>query len=916
MAEPRRIQRFEVVEHLGTGGMGAVYRARDPQLERDVAIKVLLRPLTRTPQLSENDTLDLRRNGPVSADDLLREARMMAQLSHQNVLPVYEVGLSDGAVFVVMEYIAGPNLRTWMGAEHTTAEILDAFRQAGLGLAAAHACGIVHRDFKPENVLIGSDGRVRVADFGLSRLSTHGSSAMVRFDDSGGTPGYMAPELWRGDAATPKSDVYAFCIALREALAGHEVPAEVATRLLAGIADAPAARPGLDELIDAIAGRRPRRPWRWIVAGGAVAATLGVVGALALSRHDAAKPSCAVAPDYFAGRWDPVVRAKLGAVLAHGGQAAPVVDTTLAGIDKRAAAIAGEVEAVCEAERDGKIGQLAAPLRRACLDRRTFAMSGAVQAVIASGKAPDPGHELLTWWPPLAQCSEITQAPVADLRAEEQRYRAYFSADGMDVAEATRAMTTLVDEATRAGDSELVGTASIMIGTSLNAQRDPAADTWLQRAYRSALEIHSNDVAAQALIVRSNGASQRHDDQLSHELAELARDLADKPTTWAKIRVGVYTALGDSVASRGNYLAAIDDFRKALDILVADGRHPEQELKLRLELANAFSNVPEKIDSGVTIAREAVALTRKEYGNKDFSVGIALNVLGRSLGIAGKHDEALAAQREALEIIRANRPDASIDVGIQYLLLAQELGNNGRYQEAVQAAQEVVDKHGAQLGADRETAVALLGLAQYNAGHSRQGLETLSQALEDATAHGEKDRPNTLDLREQYIRLLLAQHKTAEAERALTDLEASWRAMPEKRDVELATLSGDLRAQVALAHKQPAQAERLTRAALDAWSELHGGADEYVDLELLLANELLEQHRWQDAKAVLDQQRAHPSSRSDLLGEIDAASARAEDALGHHDQAVVLAKRAIAALKPFPADTDARHDAETVLHRH
>src|SRR5580704_7005451 len=314
MAEPRRIQRFEVVEHLGTGGMGAVYRARDPQLERDVAIKVLLRPLTRTPQLSENDTLDLRRNGPVSADDLLREARMMAQLSHQNVLPVYEVGLADGAVFVVMEYIAGPNLRTWMEGEHTTAEVLELFTQAGRGLAAAHACGIVHRDFKPENVLVGEDGRVRVADFGLSRLSTHASSAMVRLDDSGGTPGYMAPELWRGDAATPKSDVYAFCIALREALAGQEVAADVTAKLQAGIAETPSARPSLGELLDAISGRRRGGAWRWLVAGGAAAAAIGVVGAVALSRHDAAKPSCAVAPDYFAGRWDPIVRAKLGAV--------------------------------------------------------------------------------------------------------------------------------------------------------------------------------------------------------------------------------------------------------------------------------------------------------------------------------------------------------------------------------------------------------------------------------------------------------------------------------------------------------------------------------------------------------------------------------------------------------------------------
>jgi eukaryotic-like serine/threonine-protein kinase len=306
MGEQRRIQRFEVLELLGTGGMGSVYRARDPQLERDVAIKVLLRPLGRAPQLSENDTLDLRR-GPAAADDLLREARMMAQLSHENVLPVYEVGLSDGAMFVVMEYIAGPNLRKWLEHERSTAEIIDAFVQAARGLVAAHARGIVHRDFKPENVLVGGDGRVRVADFGLSRIAqqgAHAPTAMVRFDDAtGGTPRYMAPELWRGDVPTAKSDVFAYCTALREALAGRELPPSTVATIDSGVRESPAARPELTAVMAAIAGRSPRRAWNVVAAVAAVAAAIGVTSALALRHHDVTP--CTVAPDYFAGRWDP-----------------------------------------------------------------------------------------------------------------------------------------------------------------------------------------------------------------------------------------------------------------------------------------------------------------------------------------------------------------------------------------------------------------------------------------------------------------------------------------------------------------------------------------------------------------------------------------------------------------------------------
>src|SRR5687767_2835418 len=114
----RKIQRFEIVEELGQGGMGTVYRARDPQLERDVAIKVLA-DASVPKELSPDDTIDLRGN-TATRDDLLREARMMAKLSHPNVLPVYEAGLADGAVFVVMEHIAGQDLEAWLAERRET----------------------------------------------------------------------------------------------------------------------------------------------------------------------------------------------------------------------------------------------------------------------------------------------------------------------------------------------------------------------------------------------------------------------------------------------------------------------------------------------------------------------------------------------------------------------------------------------------------------------------------------------------------------------------------------------------------------------------------------------------------------------------------------------------------------------------
>src|SRR5262249_15191000 len=141
--------------------------------------------------LSANATIDLRAR-PSIHDDVLAEARMMARLSHPNVLPIYEVGLDGDQVFLVMEYIEGEELRAWLERTHTRAEVLDVLAQAARGLAAAHGRGMIHRDFKPDNVLIGTDGRARVCDFGLAKLV---ATSFVRGDDTRGTPRYMAPEL-------------------------------------------------------------------------------------------------------------------------------------------------------------------------------------------------------------------------------------------------------------------------------------------------------------------------------------------------------------------------------------------------------------------------------------------------------------------------------------------------------------------------------------------------------------------------------------------------------------------------------------------------------------------------------------------------------------------------------------------------
>jgi serine/threonine protein kinase len=208
-----KVGRYVIGDRLGMGGMGVVYAARDPDLDRDVAIKVL--------------RSEFARSNPDAAQRIAREAQAMARISHPNVVNVYDVGTLGDQVFVAMERINGKNLRAWLGdAPRTVAEILETFIAAGRGLIAAHDAGIVHRDFKPDNVLVGDDGRARVTDFGLAydhrvedlEASTSSSEGATR--PIVGTPSYMAPEQHAGGNADPRTDQFSFAVALYEALYG------------------------------------------------------------------------------------------------------------------------------------------------------------------------------------------------------------------------------------------------------------------------------------------------------------------------------------------------------------------------------------------------------------------------------------------------------------------------------------------------------------------------------------------------------------------------------------------------------------------------------------------------------------------------------------------------------------------------
>lgn len=309
-SSPPQIGRYVYLGQLGAGAMGEVIAVYDPTLDRKVALKIIV---------------SLRRDDPMQRQRMVREAQAMAKLTHPNVVTVHEVGEEDGCLFVAMEYVRGGTLRAAVADCNDWRQVLKLYRQAGLGLAAAHDAGLVHRDFKPENVLVGDDGRVRVGDFGLARgyeVENHQTGSNVRGNEleasltlTGallGTPAYMSPEQFSGQAATAASDQFSFCVALWEGLYGArpfqgqsltelsmsvgagvdvkkpplgDVPMWLFRVVARGLEVDPSERwPSMHALLFALGNDPTTRRRRWMIAGTVLAAIAGVWGAVQFDR--------------------------------------------------------------------------------------------------------------------------------------------------------------------------------------------------------------------------------------------------------------------------------------------------------------------------------------------------------------------------------------------------------------------------------------------------------------------------------------------------------------------------------------------------------------------------------------------------------------------------------------------------------
>ena len=425
--------------------MGVVFAAFDPQLNRKVALKIL-----RANQSEAADKQQLRAR-------LYREAQAIAKLSHPNVITVFDVGTVGASVFVAMEFVEGVTLTEYLEQPRTLDAILDAFSQAGRGLGAAHEAGLVHRDFKPDNVLMGFDGLARVSDFGLARSDP---SLVVEDDDEPefasdpadvgdvnllsspitqagavvGTPRYMAPEQHAGAPPDPRSDQFAFCVALYQAIYRQDpfvahtmerlvqakqqgrimeppevvkVPGRIEQLIWRGLSPDPRRRySSMQALLEDLRkdpAVRGRPVLRWIVGLGLSSAALGIA---ALQSGDPKRTRCDEAEVRWRDVWNParerVIRAAFEAADPEASW-----DVVARGLDAYGDAFAQQYASACAAVRGPRpTDDMVFQLRQSCLmERRDFA-----DALIGLFEAPDralvrAAPQAVAELPGLARCS-------------------------------------------------------------------------------------------------------------------------------------------------------------------------------------------------------------------------------------------------------------------------------------------------------------------------------------------------------------------------------------------------------------------------------------------------------------------------------------------------------------------------------
>ncbi len=936
------IQRFRIDGVLGEGGMGTVYRAWDPELARPVALKVLASRPSQL-ELPERHTIDLRAAGvaATTGDQLLAEARLMAQISHPNVLPIYEVGRDGDVVFLVMELVEGDDLRRWMAAvPRTPAAILDAFVDAARGLGAAHARGILHRDLKPDNILIGRDGRVRVADFGVSAMVgglPAPGAGMARVSGAHGTPAYMAPELWAGGAPSAASDVYALALSAIEALTGQRevddrpaltarltargVTGPRAAALLAAVDPDPRRRPAHgDALAAALTAAAPRR-WGLVAAAAVVASSLAIGGVVAATRSS--EPSCELDAARLDGVWsDARARALSARVEGLTGDARVNARSGLVHLDAMLATEADLRRTSCQAHARGELGAPAYQARRACLDRRLLDLRARAEAADADVDARLP---TLLGLSPVAECADQRARPVRDRAGQLGLYTDFLAGHALhrDGPALLRHYLALEERAVALDDLELSSRIAGLIAGQLASERklDEARAAYL-RARERAREIGARSVEVRALVWRAKVELMYVDLATATVLAQEGRAAMASGAVGLAAESGLLELEVDLANQQGRHRDAATGAARLFALYQEHGREVTTDaLDARLSQLRACVELGKVDPSG---AAACSALADEVLAQVD-QVGLteASSDRRRALSLAsGAHRQAGHGARaeelwqETLGLLRASKPEPGVSPGTHTFLLAGELVVNGRLREGAAMMQEALDygtKHPADLGmvAKRGEHLLALGETLRLLGEWRQARATLEDALLEVTARRGGRSPLIVMVLEPLVDLTAQMGDRDAARRYLGLLErddsGALAADPKKR----ARILADARAAVRLLEREPAKAIDVIDQARAQLREL-GATDGSSAGARLRGRALLTLGRFDEAVAELSDVAAEADPAAALTGKFDFARkfdlARAERGAGKVAEGDARARVLIEAMAEYPGYAVLRRD--------
>ncbi len=578
VAEQVTLGRYQLLEMVGAGGMGVVWGAWDPKLERRVAVKLVKAAMA------------------AARDRILLEGQALAKLSHPNVVPVFDVGVFEEQVYLVMEWVRGKNLRAYCKEPRSVRELVRIYREAGEGLFAAHQAGLIHRDFKPDNAILGYDGRVRVLDFGLARESTAGHRGELAGDGEerarsssestrgAGTPRYMPPEQAAGEELTAAVDQYAFCVSLREALRGRdpsakeaEIPRWLGETLTRGTAREPKERfPSMHELLAAL-DRDPAKLWRRRAILAGVVVMAGAAFAVGRSGGQAAD-TCVGGQEEIAKVAGTELRASVVGHLQALGPFAAQEATRLDGhLDDYGRRWAGAHRDACRARERKEISAEMYDRNASCLIRGKAAL-GTIVAVLSKISADElPGAlAAVRDLPSIDRClTAAASLTVPPPRPEQAAEVARLTSEAESVRmlgraarpEAEAAADKLVTDARALGYLPVLGQALLSQQVARIFQKSPPATPLPahNEATKIALQIGDDSLAVEA-FAREAFLRSRQGLADAKDGLDLIEALAVRLGPGGRFaRALLYNNVGNGALSGGDRKTAERWFRRALE---------------------------------------------------------------------------------------------------------------------------------------------------------------------------------------------------------------------------------------------------------------------------------------------------------------------------------------------------------------